>query len=61
MSVGTEAVKIEGKEGCVWVNRAYLNEFDKDRTFKISRSNAPVYVYEKCELVGLILPLLMDE
>ena len=58
---GREAVKIEGKEGHVWVNRAFLNEFDKDRTFKISKSIAPVYVYEKGELVGLILPIKVDE
>ena len=59
---GTEAVKIEGNEGHVWVNRAYLNEFDKDRTFKISKkSTAPVFVYEKGDLVGLILPIKMAE
>ena len=58
---GTEAVKIEGNEGHVWINRTYLNEFDKERTFKISKLNAPVYVYEKGEMVGLILPLKMNE
>ena len=43
ISDGREAVKIEGKEEHVWVNRAFLNEFDKDRTFKISKSISPVF------------------
>ena len=61
ISDGKEAVKLQGKKGHVWVNRASLNEFDKDRTFKISKSTAPVFVYEKGELVGLILPIKMAE
>jgi hypothetical protein len=58
---GKEAVKIKSKDGGVWVNREFLNEFDKDRTFKIStkKSTSPVFVYEKGELVGLILPIVM--
>ena len=58
---GTLAVKVEGNEGHAWVNSAYLNEFDKDRTFKISKTNGPVFVYENEELVGLILPIKMNE
>lgn len=56
-----ELVKIESKKGHVWINRTFLNEFDKERTFKISKSDAPVYVYEKGELVGLILPITIAE
>ena len=61
ISDGKEAVKIQSKEGHIWVNRAFLNEFDKDRTYKISKSNAPAFVYEKGELVGLILPIKIPE
>ena len=61
ISDGKEAVKLQGKERYAWVNRAFLKEFDKERTFKISKSTAPVFVYEKGELVGLILPINMAE
>ena len=41
----------------IYVQEEYLKFFDPDATFKGTKHNAPLYVYENGELVGLILPV----
>lgn len=54
-------VKLEGERSHVWINEAYLKEFDNGCTFKINEPKYPALVYESGELVGVILPVRVKE
>lgn len=41
----------------VWINTAFLKNFDKSATFKITGEKSPILVFEDDTLVGLILPV----
>ena len=41
----------------VVINEKLLNNFDKNCTFQLSGELSPVYVYEDCVLVGVIMPI----
>lgn len=50
-------VKIESKNSHAWINVDFLKDFESECTFKISKPNQPVFIYESGEAVGLILPI----
>ena len=54
-------VKIAGYNINVWINTAYLKEFEENCTFKVTGEKCPVYVYEQGKLVGLVLPVDIKE
>lgn len=54
-------IKIKSEKSQAWVNVDYLKDFDTDCTFKIMDEKSPVFVYEYEELVGLILPVKIEE
>lgn len=41
----------------VWINTAFLKNFDKSATFKITGEKSPILVFEDDNMVGLILPV----
>ena len=41
----------------VWINTAFLKNFDKSATFKMTGAKSPVLVFEDDIMVGLILPV----
>ena len=41
----------------VVVNEKLLKNFDKNCTFHLSGDLSPVYIYEGCVLVGVVLPI----
>ena len=41
----------------VVVNEKFLKNFDKNCTFYLSGDLAPVYIYEGCDLAGVVLPI----
>lgn len=56
-----ECVEIKNDSHKVYINRKYLEFFDKTCTFKIDGATRPVYVYEDDVMVGLILPIRLKE
>lgn len=54
-------VKIANESGCAWINEKFLKEFDKEATFKIGKPHEPVQVIEQGEVVGIVLPVNMNE
>lgn len=56
-----ECVEIKNESENVYINRKYLDFFDKTCTFRIDGKTKPVYVYENEELVGLIMPVRVKE
>ena len=57
----TTLVKIGGNNIHIWVDQSLLKEFDNDCKFKITKDTAPCYIYEKDNLVGLVLPVRVKE
>lgn len=41
----------------VWINTAFLKNFDKSATFKMTGVKSPILVFEDDTMVGLILPV----
>ena len=56
-SIKGNGVILKSENYEVVVNEKFLNNFDKNCTFQLSGELAPVYVYEGCVLVGVILPI----
>jgi hypothetical protein len=50
-------VKIANDSAHAWVNEKMLKMFDKKCTFRIYNRKSPVFIYEKEELVGVLLPV----
>ena len=54
-------VIIKSEKYEVIVNEKLLKNFDKNCTFHLSGDLAPVYIYEGCVLVGVILPIARNK
>ena len=53
-------VKISSTNIHLWVDQNLIKEFDSDCKFKITKNNAPCYIYENGILVGLVLPVRVN-
>ena len=53
--------KFNVKDETIFVNENYLNYFDQNATFRGTKRNAPLYVYELGEVVGIICPVNYKE
>ena len=53
--------KFNVKDEAIFVNENFLNYFDPGATFRGTKRNAPLYVYELGEVVGIICPVNYKE
>ncbi len=54
-------VKIANEKKHAWINVNYLKDFESDCTFKIVNKKSGVLVYENGTVVGLILPVNVED
>ena len=54
-------VKIKNESDFVWVNERLLKNFDSDCSFYITNSISAVYIEENYELVGMVMPTIINE
>lgn len=54
-------IKIKSEHSHAWINEKYLKEFEADCSFKIGTPKQPVFIYEHNEVVGIVLPVRMEE
>lgn len=53
------AVELKNPEDeTIWINKIAMKFFDKEATFKGTDKRSVIYVYEKEELVGVIMPFI---
>ena len=53
--------KIKNESDVVWVNERLLKNFDSDCSFYITNSKSAVYIEENNELVGMVMPMKINE
>ena len=56
-SIKGNGVILKSEKYEVVVNEKFLKNFDKNCTYCLSGDLSPVYIYEGCDLAGVILPI----
>ena len=56
-SIKGNGVILKSEKYEVLINEKLLKNFDKNCTFHLSGDLSPVYIYEGCVLVGVVLPI----
>ena len=56
-SIKGNGVILKSEKYEVVVNEKLLKNFDKNCTFHLSGDLSPVYIYEGCDLAGVVLPI----